>query len=410
VPDDRIDRRVLLSGRSLNMAGSTVTIIAAPYPEGVDQDQLDYPELAIIRVDTTRAIQIPSHALPGNELHLQDWSAVYFYHYQFLAAALQHPATIYVAHDLPVLAAAAVAAIQTKAALVYDAHELYPEIGYYSGEQRTLYARSEARLIKDARLVTTINESIAAEMAARYGIATPQVILNAPAAPLQLPMDDDLLRRDLQIPTGKRILLYQGSLSLNRNLEHLIAAMAQVGNDDIVLVVMGAGVDTRRDLEALAREDGTIRRRVFFHDAVPQAVLLCYTCGAEVGIVPYPAVDLNSRYCTPNKLFEFIVAGVPILANDLPELRKFVHDNGFGQVHPFDGPSEIAHAIEVMFGSDLEVYRLRLRARRHEFVWEVQGEKLVSLYRSVTSDDRHPQGSSSSSLESASTAAIANAS
>ncbi len=60
VPDNRIDRRVLLSGRSLFQAGWQVTIISAPYPEPIDNDQLDFPELSIIRVDTTRSIRIPS--------------------------------------------------------------------------------------------------------------------------------------------------------------------------------------------------------------------------------------------------------------------------------------------------------------------------------------------------------------
>jgi glycosyltransferase involved in cell wall biosynthesis len=220
-------------------------------------------------------------------------------------------------------------------------------------------------------------------MAARYDIVPPELILNAPAVPAH-PRKGDPLREDLRIPHDKRILLYQGSLSLNRNLEGLITAMAQVASDDIVLVMMGPGTDVSCKLKRIASSDGTLGRRVFFRDAVPQTELLHYTGGAEVGIIPYQSIDLNSRYCTPNKLFDFIVAGLPILANDLPELRKFVHENGFGQVHPLDGPAETARGIEAMFASDLDVYRQRLAARRHEFVWDVQGEKLVSLYRSLT--------------------------
>ena len=387
VADDRIDRRVLLSARSLYLAGWKVAVISVPYPDLIDHDQVEFPELAISRIDTTRAISLPPEAFSGEDHYALDWQKVYFYHYHFLAAALRNPARVYVAHDLPVLAAAAAAAKQVGAALVYDAHELYPEIGYFSEKQRTLYARAEAALIKDADLVTTINELIATEMAARYDITLPQVILNAPAGPGKLPIGDHLLRRDLNIPIGKRILLYQGSLSLHRNLENLVAAMARVEDDDIVLVMMGPGVDRRHELEAIAVKGGTLGRRVLFHDAVPQAALLSYTTSADVGIVPYPAVDLNSSYCTPNKLFEFIVAGLPILANDLPELRKFVLDNGFGQVHSLDGPAQIARAIDGMFRSDLEVYRQRLAARQHEFIWDVQGEKLVSLYRPLAGHD-----------------------
>jgi glycosyltransferase involved in cell wall biosynthesis/SAM-dependent methyltransferase len=382
VPDDRIDRRVLLSGRSLSEAGWNVTVVAAPYPTPIDQDQIEFPELHIVRVDTSVAAVVPPEALPGNRRHSEGWREVYFYHFNFLDLALRHPARVYVANDLPVLPAAAVAAAQIGAVLVYDAHELFPEIGYYSIQQRDLYSAAEADLIKDCALVTTINQSIAEEMARRYDITVPAVILNAPAGmPASGAMPPDgALRLQPKIPVEKRILLYQGGLALYRNLEDLVAAMAVVQSEDIVLVMMGPDTGLRDVLEAIARDTRTLGQRVLFRDPVPQQALLAYTSGADVGIVPYPAVDLNSRYCTPNKLFEYIVAGVPILANDLPELRKFVHDNGFGQVHPLEGPAAIAAAIDEMFRCDLRPYRDRMAARRDEFTWAAQGKKLVSLY------------------------------
>src|ERR1700730_9673141 len=80
VADDRIDRRVLLSGRSLHIAGWKVAIISVPYPDLVDHDQVEFPELLISRVDTTRAVNLRSHALAGNDLKAQDWQEIYFYH------------------------------------------------------------------------------------------------------------------------------------------------------------------------------------------------------------------------------------------------------------------------------------------------------------------------------------------
>ena len=71
---------------------------------------------------------------------------------------------------------------------------------------------------------------------------------------------------------------------------------------------------------------------------------------------------------------------MPILANDLPELRKFVYHNDFGQVHPLDDPESIAAAIDTMFAADLEVYRQNLRARCHEFTWEQQAGVITGLY------------------------------
>src|SRR5262249_27506804 len=147
-----------------------------------------------------------------------------------------------------------------------------------------------------------------------------------------------------------------------------------------VLVLMGPDGGLRSWLIDLAASAGTLGKKVFVIDAVPQNVLLDYTASADVGIIPYPPVDMNSRLCTPNKLFEYIVAGLPILANDLPELRRFVADNRFGQVHTLGTAREIARAIDRMLASDLDPYREELTRRCHEFTWARQGEHIASLY------------------------------
>lgn len=136
-------------------------------------------------------------------------------------------------------------------------------------------------------------------------------------------------------------------------------------------------------MQAIAAADGTLDSRVFFLDAVDQSELLEHTASADIGVIPYPPIDLNSRLCTPNKLFEYIVAGLPILANDLPELRRFVHDNGFGEVHALDDPAAIAIAIDRMFASDLEGYRSRLDQGSNEFAWERQAETIRALYEEL---------------------------
>ena len=99
--------------------------------------------------------------------------------------------------------------------------------------------------------------------------------------------------------------------------------MAQVASDDIVLVMMGPGADVSCKLKRIA--SWTVRWGSASFFAMRCRRQNCsITPAGELGIIPYQSIDLNSRYCTPNKLFDFIVAGLPILANDLPELRKFV--------------------------------------------------------------------------------------
>jgi len=315
---------------------------------------------------------------------------VYPLYYHFLSSTLLHPGAVIVAHDLPVLPAAVVAAAELGARLAYDSHELYAEQHVFPPETAELYRIAEARLIRRADLVTTVNDSIAEEMARRYHISKPAVVWNAPAQPAAgLPMaPSDLLRRKLGIALEHRIVLFQGGLSQNRNLGNMILAMSRVTVEDAVLVLMGPDGGIRSSLVELAASAGTLGKRVFVMDAVPQNVLLDYTASADIGIIPYPPVDMNSRLCTPNKLFEYIVAGVPILANDLPELRRFVADNRFGQVHTLGTATEIARAMDRMLASDLGAYREELTRRCQEFTWERQGTHIAALYARLISTGR----------------------
>ncbi len=387
VPDTRIDRRVLLQGRTLAAAGVRVTVIAAPYPGPDDLDRAAFPELEIVRVDTGIMRPPGRRARPGKLAH-RDWKKLYFYHGGFLSAAIRHPADIYVAHDLPVLPAVLFAASRHNAGVFYDAHELYPEQVTFSPEEKAGYDGLEREATKFVDRMTTVNHSIAAEMAQRYGIATPGVILNAPdtdgrAVPVPR---CDLLRTALNIPASTRILLFQGGLSPHRNLETLVAAMALVTTPDLILVLMGpgdmgGGTERQGLLAQIAESRGILGTKVLLHPAVTQERLLDYTASADAGIIPYPAVDLNTTFCTPNKLFEYFCAGLPILANDLPELRRYVLGMGAGMVHAMDSEMAIAAAIDEFFRQDLAVFRASVAANAEKMVWRSQTGVLLDLYR-----------------------------
>jgi glycosyltransferase involved in cell wall biosynthesis len=146
---------------------------------------------------------------------------------------------------------------------------------------------------------------------------------------------------------------------------------------------MGPGDEKRAELQDLARRDGTLGTRVFFRAPVAQRDILRYSRAADAGIIPYPHLDLNSYYCTPNKLFDFLAAGVPILANDSPELRRFVADQGVGMVHPFTDSTAIAEGIDRFFAVDHAPFHARLGEIGGSFTWQHEGSKLVALYEQM---------------------------
>ena len=403
VDDRRIDRRVLDEARSLGQAGWEVTVVAGEAPgENSFWDEECYPDVRIVRVNE-RMLSVPffgelyrytvpwyrrkaSAVLRGEHLSRilprPEWRSFLHDRRGFYIIAAEIPASVYVAHDLPQVPAAAMAAALHGARLVYDSHELYPEQSFVL-KDRPLLEALERHVAPLADRVIVVNESMRDEMRARYGVDS-AVILNCPALESEaFPVPrTNRLRESLGIPAAKRILLYQGNIVAKiRNLENIIEAMPLVRAPDVALVLMGPDNGGGEDLVTLARALGLLGRSVYFHPSVKQRELLSYTASADVGLIPYTAVDWNTKFCTPNKLYEFIVAELPVLANTLPELTRFVAKQGIGLNLPMDDASAIARAIDAMLGSDIGAFRARLREVGPRFLWQNhEGPEVVGIY------------------------------
>jgi len=444
--DQEIDRRILQQARSLMQRGWSGTIVC------LSHDQHDAAEreelLEIARIGLSKIIPPcpvyksyqwrqnavlewcytrPHRAINGrwprmmklvdvtfrnvSSLHGKFYRAHLYAYYQnrritcplpfddcFYAAAKAWPADLVIAHDLPALPAGVRVAAEWNVPLVYDAHELYYEQKAFSRRQKGMMRRVESELIHKCSATFTVNDSIAEEMARRYGCRKPGVLLNAldptpEGADIGSPNEGTgLLREHLQLEPDRPLLLFQGGLLANRNLENLVRAMAHVKNQRCLMVFMGNG-PLREPLESMAKNMG-IAGRMRFVPAVPPSELLAWTRSADLGVIPYPPVDLNTRFCTPNKLFEYIQAGVPILANDLPELRRYVLETAFGQTAPMHNPQAIAVAIDQFIADKEAVRKARetIVRRREEFTWSHVSREYVRIVDSLVPARRSDAG------------------
>jgi glycosyltransferase involved in cell wall biosynthesis len=299
-----------------------------------------------------------------------------------LPRALAVRADIYHAHDLNNLEVAYRAAKRNGAKLVYDAHELFPEMANrWVRLKRGAWSRLEKRLLSKADLAITVNELITQEMAKRYGVPAPMVVLNCPDPPpgFDPSVRYNYIRERLGLPAGRKVVLYQGWMSEGRGLEGLVGCARHLAGDAAV-VFMGYG-EYQAELEKLAAKEPP--GRIYFLPAVPQRNLLAYCASADVGVIPYQAVDLNNYYTSPNKLFDFIQAALPIVASDLPYLRKVIVEDDLGVVAKLDTPDDYARAINSVLGrpDGGESLRANLRRVAPRYTWEAQGEKLVEAYR-----------------------------
>ncbi len=393
--DRQIDRRILLEADSLEAAGWNVIVLAMAF----DTDRID-DDPRVIRIGAS--VQGAAAATRGRGLlksyrhirrllpktafvrRMKIWAWQYLFDYEqfyrdlFLPTALQFKPTVFLAHNLPMLPVAVAAAKASGARVAYDSHELFAEQDFVASVSRRWKAIEE-RYIGHADLVTTVNHSIADEMVRRYGLNQVHVILNA-ENPVLKNSTSRAMRERLGLCDADKILLFQGGLSTGRNLATIVDAIALVADPSIHLVFLGDG-DARAALVVRAKKNG-VSGRVHFLAAVPQYELLNYTQSADVGLIPYQSNCLNNHFCTPNKLFEFIAAGTPILASDLPELRRFVIGYDVGMVADLSNQKNAAKAIVAAFSdaSRLAAWKQKIFTAQGEVNWHVEGSKFQALF------------------------------
>lgn len=395
--DRQIDRRTLQQADSLEKAGWVVTILAMPDDTASSKDDprvvrvrlkkqtLGFKHFSLLSLYRTIRRHVPMNGHVMQFLKRILWFYVAnpeAFYSDLFADELQHLTShVVMAIDLPTLPVAALHARRCGAKLVYDSHELYSEQEFSTREKR-LWKAIEEKFIHHCDVVITVNQSIASELEHRYSINPVHVIYNAINSTAKV-QTNKLFHKAFGLPLERKILLFQGGLSKGRHLETLVHAMKYINNQCIDLVILGDG-QVRKALERLALSLG-IKHRVYFHPAVPQDELLEYTQSADVGVIPYQATCLNNLYCTPNKLFEFIAAGIPILGGDLPEINHIVLKHQLGFTGNISGPNEFAHLIDEVFRNEvqLEVWRKNSLIAQQEFSWRNEEQKLLQIFRNL---------------------------
>ncbi len=291
-------------------------------------------------------------------------------------------------HDVRSLPAGTMLKQATGCLLVYDAHEIYEELAQASPAAVDEFRRIHVEHLPLADGFVTINESIAGWYAEHYPALPPATtVMNATvrAAPFAY---DGRLHTAAGLPAGAKILLYQGGYAEKRGLEALVASAGHIPGD-WTLVMMGfGGLESRlRQLAAdvNAATAGVRPAPVRFVPPVAQAELAQASAGATVGIIPYENTGLNHWFCTPNKLWEYPNAGVPVLVSPFPELRRFVEQFGYGWLLP-EGADETAlgRQLASLTEAQLAAARAACAVFSDAESWAKYETRLVALYEKLT--------------------------
>jgi glycosyltransferase involved in cell wall biosynthesis len=290
-------------------------------------------------------------------------------------------ADIYHAVDLDVLSGAYWAAIKTGGKLVYEARELYTELEPLRGRRTVtaFWTGLEKRLIHKANRIITINDSLAGELVSRYGINKPAIIRNvAGKIPDLSPVD---LRGKFNIPENRRIILYQGVLRGGQGLLYQLEIMRYL--DNAVMLFLGRG-PIEDDIRERSAEYG-IEDKIILGGRVPPSELANYTASADAGILLMEDVALNNRLALPQKLFQYLSAGIPQIVSPMPEISRFVKGENSGIVVPFGDPQRAAEEISGFFSDNFRYTEAKknctISAEKNN--WENESAKLIEVYREL---------------------------
>lgn len=272
------------------------------------------------------------------------------------------------ANDLDTLLANYLISKLLRKKIVFDCHELFPEIPELVNRKRTknIWLFLEKKLLPKIKNKYTVCESIANFYKEKYQTNF-TVIKN-------LPRKKDIEKGAFSFDTDtKKIILYQGATNIGRGLDFMIEAMKYLENQ--LFIIVGYG-DIYHQLKEKVTKD-KLEHKVFFLGRMTPQELHKITPLANLGISLEEDLGLNYRFALPNKIFDYIQAEVPILVSDLPEMKKIIQDFEVGEVLEERTPKKLANQIKNLLNKD---FNQQLKRAKEVLVWEEQEQTLLSIF------------------------------
>ena len=246
-----------------------------------------------------------------------------------------------------------------------------------SGMRKNLSKFIERYLIKFVDLIFVVSDLIADEYVKMYHIKRPSVILNCPH--FLKTKTSNYFREKYKINNNTRLFIYQGAMSEGRGIRLILKAFSMMENsDENAVVFLGYGA-----LEPSIIEYTRKFSNIFFHEAVSPGELMDYTCSADIGLSLIEGACKSYNFCLPNKVFQYTMAGLPVIVSNLAEMREYVCKNDVGWVlSPYK-----AHMLKILIESiknkDISRFKKNAKITAKIYNWENQERKMIGAYGNV---------------------------
>jgi glycosyltransferase involved in cell wall biosynthesis len=293
------------------------------------------------------------------------------------ACARRVGAVVWLANDWIMLPVAARLADEAGGIYGYDTHEFaveeYGDKRKWRLWHRPMVCALERAFIRDAAVVSAVSGGIAERLNMRYRLARPIMVIRNTPAYEQFPFR----------PTGDRVrILYHGIVTPGRGLEATIDSVV-AWRPEFDLTIRGPG--DAAYLDALQRriEKSALNGRVWLAPPVPMTALVREAAAFDIGFFALPGSSLQFEFALPNKLFEYIMAGLAVCVTDLPEMGRLVRQYDLGMTIRKVEPDEIAAVVNAARRAQIDAYKRNALAAARELCWDRESERLVGAYSAL---------------------------
>jgi glycosyltransferase involved in cell wall biosynthesis len=262
--------------------------------------------------------------------------------------------------------------------LVYDSHEIFSEVPEIQGRWvKNVWLFLENSILPKLKKFITVNQSIADFYGTRFNRDDICVIRNIPE---KQEIKKIKSRKDLDLPEEKFILIVQGAgINVDRGTEEVLLSLKY--SDDVLLLIVGSG-DAIPGLKELAKKEN-LEDKVRFISRLPYEQMMQYTMNADLGITVDKPTSLNYKFSLPNKIFDYIRAGIPILASDLVEVARIIDKYKVGLIISDVEPKIIASAIQKFRDGTIDKNELKINLKKasKDLNWEHDAKVLETIYQ-----------------------------
>ena len=354
--DLSFDQRVKKTCRVLEAAGHEVLLVGRELPESVPYEG------------------------PGTatRLKLKNKSGIRFY------AELQRALIKWLkgvdvdaiwANDLDTLLPAVVVGKKKGIRVVYDSHEFFTEAAGLTDAplKRWVWLMIEKYTVPKVGSMITVNSSIAENYRSRYGVHV-DVLRNMPELNDIPEVEHRKPFEQYGVPTNKPILLLQGAfMDRDRGTKEAVDSMEFI--DDATLVLVGAGIEWDESKERL--DDPRWKGRLFCIPKLPYEELKKLTASADIGLSLDKESHINYQLSLPNKLFDFLHVGLPIVASPMVEVVKIINQYKVGVVVEKVEPDHIASAVKKMLEKPKSVWLKACMNARENLHWGADSHVII---------------------------------